>query len=189
VEKEESLRLFIAVTLPENIRHELIAIQKKLIQTNLKIAWVPLENLHLTVVFLGDMPVSKVAQVKASMDEACAKLKVFSVPVKGVGTFGWSAHPRVVWAGFEHPSLGLLNARLVESLKKRDLPFDEKTFLPHISLGRIKDAGNVRDFMASISKLKEKSFGVVNIDDVVLFRGHHDSKGSSYEEIHRVALT
>ena len=187
--KEESIRLFIAVILPEDIRHELVSLQKSLPQTNLKIVWVPLENLHLTVVFLGDTPLSKVAQVKAAMDEACAKFKVFATHVKGVGTFGWSAHPRVVWAGLEHPSFALLNTRLVEFLKKKDVSFDEKTFSPHISLGRIKDAGNVRDFMNSISEFKEKDFGTVKVDSVVLFQSHHSSKGSSYEEIHRVTLT
>src|SRR5690349_11777092 len=93
------LRTFIAVPLEKAVRARLVALQEALARAGGDLKWVEPENLHVTLLFLGEVDERQVADVCGAAGEACAGLDAFPLSVEGVGSFGSPRRPRTVWAG------------------------------------------------------------------------------------------
>lgn len=100
------------------------------------IAWTPPEQLHLTLRFLGDVPVARFDAIVERL--AAIRVEPFLLPVEGLGTFPPNAPPRVLWIGVGsgHPRLFQLRQRLDDALLAAGLPLDVRTFQPHVTLAR-----------------------------------------------------
>src|ERR1035441_3521640 len=99
---DERLRLFVAIAIPEQVRNEIIAVQKELKTLALgDVRWTNEEQFHLTLKFLGNVPASSVEAVKESLAQACAVTAPFHLRAEGIGFFPNEWQPRVVWVGFE----------------------------------------------------------------------------------------
>lgn len=134
------MRLFTAITLPENIIQTLSRFSHGMQNCR----WVDESQLHLTLNFIEEydnLPflVDSLTQIEAES---------FNLSLNGCGFF-----PRkkggTLWAGVGQ-STGLtdLQQKLVSLLQKNDIPFDNKEFKPHITLGRIKGRYNDRELRA-----------------------------------------
>lgn len=128
-------RLFVALTLPSPVRHALAA----LTQPIPGVVWTRPEQLHLTLRFLGDVPL---AQQEGMVDRlAAVHVEPFILPVEGLGTFPPTRPPRVLWAGIGHghPRLFQLRQRLDDALLATGLELDVRTFHPHATLARCNE--------------------------------------------------
>lgn len=135
-------RIFIAVNLPEDIKEQFLAQQKRL--RNLPIRWVKKDNLHITLIFLGHLKDEEIAEVCKTTKETVQRTAPFSIKLKEVcyGPPG-KTPPRMVWIVGEN-SLEL--AKLKDNLEKEllttpnlnHLKTDIRAFSPHITLGRIR---------------------------------------------------
>lgn len=132
-------RVFIAINLPQEIKRELLAIQKMF--PTLPCRWVGPENLHLTLVFLGNLNDEEILKVIEAVGEAVKQKQKFSFSLDRV-CYGPDKKmpPRLVWIEGEKSKelAGLkkdLDELLAEKIKYRP---DKRDFLPHITLARIK---------------------------------------------------
>lgn len=125
-------RLFIALTLPPAVRDVLASFSQPLPGVN----WTRPEQLHVTLRFLGDVPVTQIDP----MIDRLARVHVapFILPVEGVGSFPPNRPPRVVWIGVGagHPRLFQLRQRLDDAMLASGLQLDVRTFHPHVTLAR-----------------------------------------------------
>lgn len=131
-------RLFVALALPEAVRGALAALARPLPG----VRWTRPEQLHLTLRFLGNVPVQIIDGVIARLAEV--RVAPFVLPVEGIGTFPPNRPPRVVWVGTGsgHPRLFQLRQRLDDSLIAAGVQFEVRTFHPHATLARCpEDAG------------------------------------------------
>lgn len=126
-------RLFIGLELPENCRKTLVAIDPGV----KGVRWLPAENMHLTLSFLGDVEPGGEERLGEALQEV--RLPAFFLPIRGVGVFG-GAHPSVVWAGVGHghPHLFALHKRIQDAVLHSGLEPDLSPFHPHITIGRAK---------------------------------------------------
>lgn len=128
------MRLFIAVKLNDEVKDFLSeAIQRlKVIASGGH--FTHKENLHLTLVFLGEVSDEKLGAVKSAMDRVSGKS--FRLSVKGFGRFkrrGGDIH----WAGvIMNDALLTLQKQLNIELKTEGFPLEEREFSPHLTLGR-----------------------------------------------------
>lgn len=126
-------RLFTALPLPGAVRTELAALADGLEE----VRWVPPENLHLTMRYIGETTPER----QKAMAEALAQVRVepFILPVAGLGVFPSRGLARVVWAGLgnAHTRLFQLRKQVDEALLSVDLTLDVHSFQPHITLGRL----------------------------------------------------
>ncbi|HVT73506.1 MAG TPA: RNA 2',3'-cyclic phosphodiesterase [Lacunisphaera sp.] len=126
-------RLFVALVPPATVRAELAALAAPLAG----VRWVPEENLHLTLRFIGDADADK----QARFAEALARVRVepFILPVGGVGLFPTRGPAKVLWAGTAngHTRLYQLRKQVDEALLSVDLTLDVHSFHPHFTLGRL----------------------------------------------------
>jgi len=127
-------RLFVAVDLPDDAKREVVALCHGIPD----VRWIPPSQLHLTIHFIGEVDVPKLAAIKTAL--AGETLPPFVCQLQGVGRFPPKGRPRVLWAGV-HAEAGLL--RLVAMVARRlavvGLVAEERPFFPHITLTRLKD--------------------------------------------------
>lgn len=134
------------------------------------------ETLHMTLVFLGDVPESRLEALRASM--AAIVMPAFNVPISKVGRW---CHNRIVWAGTDAAPAAL--AALVEQLRERlvvaGFTFDAKAYVPHVTLLR-KTHSPEQAFFPLALEWPAREF--------VLVRSVLGDKGAAYEIIGRWEL-
>lgn len=137
------MRLFIAIELPESVAAALHTYTLTLAQQVLPrtVKWVEAQNMHLTLLFLGETEASKVRLVQAVMNVAAASHRPFSLQPTVLGCFPSPARPRTIWAGLagEVKVAQSLKKTLDAGLEPLGWPPEKRPFVPHLTLGRVKD--------------------------------------------------
>lgn len=122
------MRLFIAVQLSDEIKGTLLACMHDLKRQGIKGNYVPEQNLHLTLAFIGDY--ENTAKVRKAMESVSEPN--FRLELSKCGNFG-----NILWAGVEKSKkLDTYVTELREALEDFEIPFDKKKFVPHITLVR-----------------------------------------------------
>lgn len=136
------MRCFIAIILPDRIRDEIAKLQAELRRGGLKLRWVPPENIHLTLKFLGEITEEQSVCVGSLLAQVAAQTSAFELAVEGVGQFPPKGVPRVVWvgAGGDIPRLLDLEQRIREGLDRESIAYDKKPFHPHLTIARVDRA-------------------------------------------------
>jgi 2'-5' RNA ligase len=187
----ETIRVFIAVDIGDEIRRRLDELQRKLKKVHSNVRWVNARNIHLTLVFLGDLPIEQITPIKAVLNQACQGIEAFELQAAGTGTFGGRPnHPHVVWAGIDNcPPLAQLQHDIAEGLAQAEIDFDQKPFSPHLTLGRVKGIDrHTGSLLEKIKKYQDTPIGNIGIDHVELIQSDLTPRGAEYTVLHRVAL-
>jgi len=97
---------------------------------------------HLTLLFLGEVPSERVGPIDDALAPVAAAMAPFDLTLEGVGAFPTREHPRVVWVGATEGAteLGELARRVREALQKEGTATPEETFVPHLTLFRVRSA-------------------------------------------------
>lgn len=129
------MRAFVALELPEAFADEVACLARQLSAT-CEGRFVPPESHHLTLAFLGEVGEGEVRRAMEAIDAARAGAGPVPLVPSGLGTFGRSRDV-TLWLGIEPADeLMALAARLREELAARNLAFDSRPFLPHVTLAR-----------------------------------------------------
>jgi 2'-5' RNA ligase len=186
--------LFFGIALDTQIRKRLDLITHQLqtfattdLRGNAQINWVPCQNFHITVKFLGKTPADLITNIITEVAALTAQVDPFSVEVKRLGFFPNEKHPRIVWAGIEEPSgkLDQLYTLLDQKLTSFGFQSEKKVFLPHITLARIKEGKNLSSL---ITFAHSHDFGNYRVDSLNLYESKTDSSGSIYSVHHSFKL-
>jgi 2'-5' RNA ligase len=135
------LRTFIAVDPGKAIRDRLVTLQSELAEGGPEVKWVEPENLHVTLLFLGEVDARQVPEVCASVAEVCSTLPAFAMSLTAVGGFPNTRRPRVLWVGIGEGAAELValhDALEPPLLKLRCYRREERRYTPHVTLGRIR---------------------------------------------------
>ena len=193
-ESGQTIRTFVAVPLPESVRTKVFAaageLARALPQKDLK--WSrKIENLHVTVKFLGPVEETKLAGFGGALAASLRALPPFRIEVRGMGAFPSPRKANVLWAGVaDDGRLGLV-AEAVEEAAAR-LGIGERSnrpFRAHVTVGRSKQGVDAR---AALAPFGERAFGAASVDEALVFEsrlgsGPH-SVGSTYILRHKAAL-
>ena len=132
-------RTFICLELPETIRVQAEALQRRLAGLGDKIRWVNPTNLHLTLRFLGELSRSQVETVCLAVRCAAARVDGFSIRFSGTGCFPSVRRPKVFWIGItETTDLVRLFQAIEEELFSAGFPREVRPFSPHLTVGRVR---------------------------------------------------
>jgi 2'-5' RNA ligase len=135
------VRTFIAVDLESDIRDRCIALQQKLGRSAPDVKWVEPDNIHVTLLFLGEVDERDLHPVCRAVGTVCATLVPFDLSVEGVGCFPNLRRPRIVWAGIGAGTQELV--ALHDALEPPLLELgcyrrEDRKYTPHVTLGRVK---------------------------------------------------
>jgi 2'-5' RNA ligase len=139
----ETLRVFVALPLPEEAVEELAALARRSRSAMPRgaVRWVRPEQMHLTLQFLGNVAADRIAALQADLAAACRDAPPFPLELAAPGAFPNARHPRVLWVGLggDLERLGALQTRVAAACAPF-LPAPERgRFHPHLTLGRVKD--------------------------------------------------
>lgn len=151
------IRLFIAIDLPPAICARLHEMARELPGARP----VPENQLHLTLIFLGDIEQDRVAPLTEAL--ATVTSPAFTLAMQGVGHFPPRGTPRVVWAGITpQPDLGQLHARIELALEQLGYAREARPFSPHITLARLKTTRpeSFRQFLAKHGSFATEPFRI-----------------------------
>ncbi len=129
------MRLFVALDLPSDTRRRLSLLAGGIPG----VRWVPAENYHVTLRFIGALERWRAEEV----DEALAALRVpgFEIELSGVGSFAKAGRVTALWAGVERtPALEHLQAKIERALQSAGIERERRRFVPHVTLARLDGA-------------------------------------------------
>jgi len=131
--------------------------------------WVEKENIHLTYYFLGEVddPKSIILKLKE------IRYKKKDIPIKGISFFGHP--PKILYAKIDDKEINKLHKKI---LKKLDFT-DDKPFISHITLCRIKRVRNFTNFIQTIKIFDEKTLGYMHLK-LALIKSELTPKGPKY---------
>ena len=180
------MRLFLAVDLPDQVRHELAVVQNALKPLTDSARWVSADSIHITLKFLGEVPEKLVDDIDTAL--AGLSWKPFTVTVRGVGFFPGNRSPRVFWAGMEAPTMQNLAEELDSRMERLGFDKENRAFRPHITLARARDTRIDSALVTGASQYEEHAFGSFTADRVFLFKSTLSSSGSVYEKLKEYLL-
>jgi len=188
--KESVIRAFIAVEINETVRAGLEDIQSVLKEANAHVSWVKPGNIHCTLVFLGDIFRSAVDSLAGALSIVADDFKPIEIEVAGLGFFGSERSPRIIWAGGggEVTSLVKLQEDLVTAVLAAGLKPDVKPFKPHLTIGRVRSNRNATGLVKTIALNKDKFFGKVSVQGVVLMQSALTAAGPEYTRLQSFPL-
>lgn len=174
-------RLFIACEIPDNIKEEMLKIRlSDSYKTTKK------DNLHITLLFLGDTDDSMIPEIKNSLAGCLKEIKQFDTEITTVGQFPEKGMARIIFLTGDKGCNELTN--LAERVRENMglLGFhDNKPFRFHITIGRLNENCNFKD--SSFQKEKPLKMGF-SIDKVTLYKSELNSNGALYSKLSEYKL-
>jgi 2'-5' RNA ligase len=185
------LRTFLAIDLGEAIRDRCLALQDTLARSGDEVKWVEPDNLHLTLLFLGEVEDRTLPALCRAVADCCAGQRAFSLSVESVGCFGNPRRPRTVWVG-----VGAGNAEVValhDALEASLMDLgcyrrEERAFTPHITLGRVKGERSADALAAALARQARWRGGETEVREVRVLSSELTPRGPVYTVLSRAKL-
>jgi 2'-5' RNA ligase len=188
------IRAFIAIDLSPEIlqRLEQVSVQLKTRLEGVPVRWVLVDNIHLTLKFLGDVSLANVEMLKKILKTEVNEHHAFEISVGGLGAFPSPHRPRVVWVGLEAPTELMAVQNGVESAMARlGYAREERPFSAHLTLGRVSRNAMGRDERLigdAIEAIKLGFLGVARVNEVHLYKSDLHPNGAVYTRLSTASL-
>lgn len=183
-------RIFVAVALAPALLAAVSGMRARLAEAESTLRWVPPENLHFTLKFLGGITPPQLAGVVAAAREVAARTQRFSIMLAGLGAFPSARRPRVVWVGVSSGAdhLVALAEHLDVVLRPAHASREDRPFRPHLTIARVRDAAPVRDLSKEIDALRELEWGCQTVGAICVMESHLRPSGAIYQPVEEVWL-
>ena len=185
------LRTFIAVPLGKAIQDRCAALQQELGRGGADLKWVEYENLHVSLLFLGEVDERDVPDVCRVTTTACADLEAFTLTVEGVGCFPNPRRPRVVWVGLSEGGPELVALHDAVEAPLLDLGCyrrEERQYTPHVTLGRVKGERGTDRLAAALAHHAGWHGGTALVREVHVLSSQLTPQGPIYGILSRAHL-
>ncbi|MEX2080563.1 MAG: RNA 2',3'-cyclic phosphodiesterase [Dehalococcoidia bacterium] len=182
----DTVRLFVACEIPDEPRQVIGAVIEDLKQrSGESVRWIRPEGLHVTLKFLGEVPVKKLPSIKLAIQEAVTGHSPFTLEFSSIGTFGGREGLRLMWVGIAGDVLRL--EALVKStnaaLAVVGFEPERRPFRPHLTLGRVRDEISTRkraEIEVAVGRVTPEE-SAWRIAHVSLMRSRMLSTGARYD--------
>ncbi|MFF6772045.1 RNA 2',3'-cyclic phosphodiesterase [Streptomyces sp. NPDC012637] len=146
-----TIRVFIALAPPDHAKDELARQLRPALDTYPVLRWNRIEDWHITLAFLGELPVTAVPPLRAALADLAAARRPLELELRGAGHFD----ERVLWSGVEGDleGLHLLTTDVRAVVKDCGIPYVDRPLRPHLTLARARrgDASSVTRLAADLA--------------------------------------
>jgi 2'-5' RNA ligase len=184
----DAIRCFLAVKIPAETA--LRRVLRELSEMGRALKAVEPENLHVTLKFLGPTDPELLPEILKLAESAASSQTRGQLTVVGLGAFPHLQRPNVVWAGLEGQAaktLSVLAGQLEESLEPMGFAREERKFIPHLTLARVK-AKPPDTLRQLVERHAKTDFGTATVEEIELIRSEPGPGGSIYTVLERCAL-
>ena len=196
-EREERLRLFVAVELPDAWLAALEELQERMKQAlaadsqtrSLVLRWVRPEGVHLTLKFIGGVEVSRLGVIEEQLASAVTEAPGIELRLGRAGTFADRRAPRVLWCAIETQQRERLT-QLAEGIETwvaaAGIPRERRAFAPHLTLARLPEQlseaerRRAAEVTAAVERASAPAFSVQRVS---LMQSHLGPGGARYERL------
>ncbi len=184
------IRAFIALELSEQARDYFWRIQLRLDRVGADIRWVLPENLHLTLVFLGNINSEKIPKLAEALDRATSDMEIFQLAPGRFGFFGAMGRPRVLWASVDGDlnALATLASAVRQAASMQGMQIDSRPFSPHLTIGRVKSKRQAVEFARALADIKINPTPTFFVDKINLMRSVLAYQGATHTLLHASLL-
>jgi 2'-5' RNA ligase len=185
------LRTFIAVDLDKVTRDRTVALQETLGNVSEGVKWVEPENLHLTLLFLGEVEDRDLPSVCAAVAACAARQPYFPMTVERAGSFGNPRRPRTLWVGVGEGTQDLV--ALHDALEPPLLDLgcyrrEERKYTPHITLGRVRSERPNDTLAQALARQKGWHGGRLLVRELLVLSSELTREGPVYTVLSRAKL-
>lgn len=180
-------RLFLAIpiSIKTSPAAELADNMRQRLKHETAVNWVRLNNVHLTLKFIGNTFPQDEPRIINAMTEVFSRHKAFDMVFDNVGVFGSRYAPRVVWLGMKDTPQQLLSLAddVLNTFDKIGFPKDRQNFVPHITLARIKSLCEKEYFTKTIQAIEQKPYITQTVNEIILFQSILRPEGAIYKVV------
>lgn len=185
------MRTFFCFELPEQVKLEMARLSSE-IESPAYVKWVDAGNLHITAKFLGEVEPKIISTLEKTSREAARGTSPFEITIDKLGAFPEIDFPKVLWLGPKNPpsEITKIYNQLERNLENFGFDPENRSYVPHITLGRAKDR-NRKKIKKLGDYLKKVSFEVnwnVTVDHLTLMESQLQPSGPIYEPKFHVDL-
>jgi 2'-5' RNA ligase len=189
---DQKIRCFIAIQLPDDVRHQISKYIENLKKYSNDVRWVRADNSHLTLKFLGEIAPSRLIRVKECLYPISDNFSPFHLNIFGTGCFPGKKHPRVFWLGMEQGvdnPLFEMHHWIENQLLKLKFEKEKRRFSPHLTLGRVRAKGLI-DFSELFSFLEQNPFRPTkfSVNTIYFMQSNLRPTGAEYHVIEKYSL-
>lgn len=183
--KNEAVRCFVAIEIPEAIQMLLPPIQEELRSKIGKASWTKSGNFHLTLKFLGDIHHESIGKVSQAVQTVAETQGPFSMEIAGIGAFPNLMRPRVVWVGIKQGASAVaqlaeaVNLQLVQLGYPTDFAKNGR-FHAHLTLARLRSRINLKPFTTLFRKYDTIDGATMTVNEITLMRSQLHRSGAIY---------
>ena len=180
------IRSFLAFELPPKIREQIGTVSKELKKSALPVRWVKVDNIHLTIIFLGSVNEDTIDDIKEKVYGVVERFSVFKTRLGGVGVFPDWRRPRVIWVGLngEIERLSRFRDELQTELKVFGIKEEKRPFRPHLTIGRFKGMlGRDEELKWILDKYHDISSDLHYLNELILFKSDLKPDGPIYTKM------
>lgn len=178
-----SLRFFIAIETPPEIKAQIGDIISQLQTAGADVRWEMQEKLHITLKFLGDTPEELLPQIVLLLEGVAQKTPAFAIRYSGLGCFPHKHDPRIVWVGVDDAVVATVQhlAALIDTeLASIGIEKKEDFFHPHITIGRVKSRKNPGSLLRTMQSITFES-QPTTITEILIIKSELRPSGSIYQ--------
>lgn len=179
------MRLFIALEVPDpprrDVRRRMDGVRDRLPRAR----WVDPDNIHLTLLFLGETAEGDVPALAAGLRQAFARCPPLEMRLVGGGTFPPGRPGRVAWVGVEAPEeLMTLQADVTRAaVEALGFEPEERPYHPHVTLARCPSPWR-RDAVEKFTNAFTGPIGQPFVaDHGILLESRLSPKGARYQPV------
>lgn len=150
------MRVFLAIEFPEDIKDYLAQVQQLVREQSVAGNFTLRDNFHLTLRFIGEIELEELEKLKTAVDRAALHSNNFQLILNKLGQFP-RGRKQIIWVGIQpNEELNQLYNNLAAAMERQGYPPEEKTYVPHITLGRqvvLKEELNIINQRLSLDKV------------------------------------
>lgn len=176
------IRLFAGLPLPDDLCRRLVSLQAGIEGAR----WVPADNLHLTLRFIGEVAEDRMDDICAALNSV--KPETFQITPDGAGRFGTGDRTRAVWVGVSRsPALEALHQRIDTALVRAGFEPEGRKYTPHITVGRLSRA-RPQHVLGWLEANGAFYFSAFEVNRFALYESHLGRNGPVYGQLTTFAL-
>ena len=175
-------RIFLAIDIPDKLKEQINNFNEELKKLEINANFVEKENLHINLKFFGDTEKEQKEKIIEKIKEVSENFNSFQLNAKDIGVFPSMNHIKVVWVGVEDKKENLSNLQkeLENEFEKIGIKKENRKFIPHITLCRIKTGKNIEKIIKTIKENKDKEFGTFEVENISLIKSELSPNGPKY---------
>ena len=190
----ETVRSFVAIERPAGLKRALGELAARLKAAGpVPVKWVEPAAIHLTLKFLGNIPVGRIDEVVRALETAAAGVPPFSLRVGELGVFPNVSRCRVAWVGLEGDldTLSKLQQNVENQLTQLGFARESRAFTPHLTLARVRDRALPAErqrFGEAFTKTSLGAESVIEVREVSLMKSQLTPAGAIYSRLGSITL-